>query len=101
MLELKKTHGSGNTTLITSNEEINGIIKIIQVLEDFNVLLKGVTKTIKNEAKEKKGGFLSMLLGTLGAGLLGNLLTGKGTLRAGSGRPLSSALQKNGIFNAA
>ena len=53
------------------------IMKIIQVLEDFNILLKGVTKTIKNETKEPKGRFLSMLLGTLGAILLGNLLAGK------------------------
>ena len=59
--------------------------KIVQALEDSNILLKGVTKTIKNETKEQKGGFLSMLLGTLGASLLGNLLTGKGIVRAGSG----------------
>ena len=81
---------------------MNDITKIIQALEDSNILLKAVTKTIKNETKEQKGGFLSMLLGTLGASLLGNLLTGKeilrvasgkGILRAGSGRPSSSALQ--------
>ena len=71
----KKIHGSGNTTLIISNEEMNDIIKVIQALEDSNILLKGVTKTIKNEAKEKKGGFLSMLLGILGASLFVNLLT--------------------------
>ena len=59
-------------------------MKIVQALEDSNILLKGVTKTIKNETKEQKGRFLSMLLGTLGASLLGNLLTGKGTVRAGS-----------------
>ena len=64
---------------------MNDIIKIIQALEDSDILLKGVTKTIKNETKEQKGGFLSMLLGTLRASLLGNLLTGKGILRAGSG----------------
>ena len=64
---------------------MNDIMKTIQALEDSNILLKGVTKTIKNETKEQKGGFLSMLLGTLGAILLGNLLTGKGNLRAGSG----------------
>ena len=64
---------------------MNDIMKIIQALEDSNILLKGVTKTIKNEIKEQKGGFLSMLLGTLGASLLGNLLTGKGTVRAGEG----------------
>ena len=81
----KKIHGSGNTTLIISNEEMNDIMKIIQALENSNILLKGVTKTIKNETKEQKGGFLSMLLGSLGASLLGNLLSGKGILRAGSG----------------
>ena len=85
MQELKKKHGSGNTTLIISNKEKNDIIKIIQALENSNILLKGVTKTIKNEAEEQKGGFLSMLLSTLGASLLGNLLNGKGILRAGSG----------------
>ena len=69
---------------------MNDIMKIVQAPEDSNILLKGVTKTIKNEIKEQKGGFLSMLLGTLGASLLGNLLTGKGILRAGSGHPLSS-----------
>ena len=71
----KKIYGSGTTTLVISNEEMNDIIKIVQVLEDSNTLLKGVTKTIKNEPKEQKGGFLSMLLGTLGASLLGDLLT--------------------------
>ena len=54
---------------------MNGIIKIIQALEDSNILLKRGNKTIKNERKEQEGGFLSMLLGTLGASLLGNLLT--------------------------
>ena len=79
-----KIHGSGTTTLIISNEEMYDIIKIVQALEDSNILLKGVTKTIKNETKEQKGGFLIMLLGTLGASLLGNLLAGKGIVRAGS-----------------
>ena len=63
---------------------MNDIMKIIQALEDSNIQLKGVAKTIKNETKEQKS-FLSMLLGTLGASLLGNLLAGKGTVRAGSG----------------
>ena len=66
---------------------MNGVIKIIQSLEDSNILLKGVTNTIKNEAKEQNGEFLSMLLGTLGASLLGNLLSGKGIARAGYGHP--------------
>ena len=77
--------GSGTTTLIISNEEMNDIMKIVQALEDSNILLKGVTKTIQNETKEQKGGFLSMLLGTLGASLLGNLLTGNGIVTTGSG----------------
>ena len=81
----KKIHGSGTTTLIIPNEEMNDIMKIVQALEDSNILLKGVTKTFKNETKEQKGGFLSILLGTLGASLLGNLLAGKGIVRAGSG----------------
>ena len=82
----KKIHGSGTTTLIISNEEMNDIIKIVQAFEDFNILLKGVTKRIRNKTKEQKGGFLSMLLGTLGASLLENLLSGKGIVRAGSGK---------------
>ena len=61
----KKIHGSGTATLIISNEEMNNIVKIVQALEDSNILLKGVTKTIKNETTEQKVGFLSMLLGTL------------------------------------
>ena len=65
---------------------MNDIMKIVQALEDSNILLKGVTKTIKNETKEQKGGFLSMLLGTLGASLLGNLLAGKGIVRVGAGK---------------
>ena len=81
----KKIHGFGTTTLIISNKEMNGIMRIVQALEDSNILLKGVTKTIKNETKEQKGRFLSMLFGTLGASLLGNVLSGKGTVRAGSG----------------
>ena len=64
---------------------MNDIMKIVQALESSGALLKGVAETIKNETKEQKGGFLSMLLGTLGTSLLGNLLTGKGTVRAGEG----------------
>ena len=74
--------GSRATTLIISNEEMNGIMKIVKSLEESGLLIKDASETIKNEAKEKKGVFLSMLLGTLGASLLGHLLTGKGTIRA-------------------
>ena len=68
---------------------MNDIMNIVQALEDSGILLKGVTKTIKNETKEQKGDFLHMLLGTLGASLLGDVLTknlsGKRTIRAGEG----------------
>ena len=90
----KKILGSGhnnNITLIISNDEINDIIKIVKSLEDFGLLLKGVTEIVQNEVKEQKGGFLSMLLGTLGASLLGNLLTGKGIYRAGKGKGINRA----------
>ena len=81
----KKIHGSGTTTLIIPNEEMNDIMKIVQALEYSDIFLKGVTKTFKNKTKEQKGGFLSILLGTLGASLLGNLLSGKRIVIAGSG----------------
>ena len=78
---------SGTATLITSNDEIEDIIKVVKSLEDSGLLLKGVSETIQNEAKEQKGGFLCMLLVTLGTSLLGNILagTGKGMNRAGEG----------------
>ena len=75
----QKIHGSGTATLIISNKEMNDIMKIVQALENSNILWKRATKTIKNH----KGGFLSMSLGILGAILLGNLLSGKGIVRAG------------------
>ena len=78
-------HGSGTTTLIISNEEMNDIMKTVQALEDSDSLLRGITKAIKNETKEQKGGFLSMLLGTLASTLLGNMLAGNGIVRAGYG----------------
>ena len=71
----KKIHGSG-VKLIIEQEDMNDIMKTIKALEKSGILLKGVNKTIKNETKEQRGGFLGMLLGTLGASLLGNLLTG-------------------------
>ena len=97
----KKILGSGRplsnalrtTTLIISDEEMNDIMKVVQSFEDSNILLERVTKTIKHERKEQKGGFLSMLLDTLRASLLRNLLAGKGIVRAGSGCPSSSASQ--------
>ena len=88
----KKILGSGNnnnTTLIISNDEIDDILKIVKSLENSGLLLKGVSETIQHEAKEQRGGFLNMLLGTLGASLLGDILSkglsGKDVLRAGEG----------------
>ena len=74
--------GSGYITLTISNEEMNDIMKIVKSLEESGLLIKGVSETIKSEAKEQKGEFLRMLLDTLGASLLENLLTGKGKVRA-------------------
>ena len=64
---------------------MDDLIKIVKSLEDSGLLLKGITKPVQNEIKEQKGGFLSMLLGTLGASLLGNLLPGKGVKKKGKG----------------
>ena len=82
--------GSGNyTTLIISNDEMQDLLKIVKSLVDSGILLNAITETVKNEVKEQKGGFLSMLLGTLGAYLLGDSLTkslsGRGVIRAGEG----------------
>ena len=82
----KKMFGSGNKTLIILNKEMNDIIKKLCLLKNLvYLLIKGVSETIKHEAKDQKGEFLGMLLGTLGANLLGNLLIGKGTIKAGKG----------------
>ena len=86
---LKKILVSGNTTLVIWNSEMEDIIKIVKSLEDSGLLLKGVTETVQNEIKEQKEGFLSMLLDTLGASLLGNLLTGKGMYRAEKGKGIN------------
>ena len=99
----KKILGSGhnNTTLIISNDKMDDILKIVKSLENSEVLLKGVSETIQNKAKEQRGRFLSMLLGTLGASLLGDVLSkglsgkaviraGEGTIRAGYGSKRSS-----------
>ena len=81
--------GSGMTTLIISNDEMDDILKIVKFLENSGLLLKGLSETIQHEAKEQRRGFLSMLFGTLGASLLGDILSkclsGKGVLRAGEG----------------
>ena len=76
--------GSGVTALILSNEKMNDIMKIVKSLEESGLLMKDISKTIKNEAEEKNEAYLEMLLRALGASLLGDLLTGKGTIRAGA-----------------
>ena len=90
----KKILGSGHNnntkTLIISNNEMKGIIKIVKSLKDSGLLLKGITEIIQNRAK-KKGGFLSMLLGTLGASILGKILTGGGINRAEKGQGINIA----------
>ena len=88
------------TTLIISNDEIHDIIKIVKSLEDSGLLLKGVTEIVQNEVKEQKGGFLSMLLGTLGASLLGNLLTGRGVYRAEKGKGKGVLRAGEGVLRA-
>ena len=98
----KKIHGSA-VKLIIEQEDMNDIMKIIEPLENSGILLKGVSKTIENETKEQRGGFLSMLLGTLGASLLGNLLTGRkgmikaddGIVRAGEGSKKTIRVSRN------
>ena len=79
---IKRFLGSGchsfSTTLIISNDELKDIIKIVKSLEDSGLLLKGVTEAVQNVVREQKGWFFSMISGTLGASLLGNILAGKG-----------------------
>ena len=88
----KKIHDSGSITLILSKKEMGKIMDIVQALEDSNILFKRVAKSIKNETK---GGYLGMLLGTLGASFSGNMLARKVMLRAGY-----SNKEKNGMFGA-
>ena len=98
----KKILGSAHnhpssTTLIISNDEMEDIIKIVKSLEDSGLLLKGVTETVQNEVKEQKGGFLSMLLGTLDASLLGNILARKGAIATSQRRGIYRAGKGEGI----
>ena len=93
---IKKILGSGynnssSTKLIISNNQMEDIIEIVKSLEDSGLLLKGVTETVQNEVKEQKGRFLSMLLGTLGASFLGNILAGKGAIATSHGREINRA----------
>ena len=104
----KKFLGSGhrrsdstlhNATLIISNDEMEDIIKIVKSLENSGLLLNGVTEINQNEAEEQKGGFLGMLLGALGANLLGNISASKGIARAGYGNEKSRGVVRAGQEN--
>ena len=90
----KKIQGSGTTTLIISNEEMNDIMEIVQALEDSNILFRGLLKQLKT--KKQGVGLLRVLLGTLGSILLGNLLPGKGIVRAGSGNKKGKGIVRAG-----
>ena len=82
----EKLFGTASTALVISNEKIIDIMKIVKWLEESGLLIKGVIKTIKNEAKEQKGEFLGILFDTLGASLPDSLLTGKRVIATNQGR---------------
>ena len=94
----KKIHGSRMATLVISNKKMNNIVKIVKAFDDSSILLRCFNKTIENETKEQKGGFLGMLLGTSGASLLENMLAGKVIMRAGYGD--KEVKQRDGIARA-
>ena len=97
----KKILRSGNmTTFIISNDEIEDIIEMVKSLEDSGLLVEGVTEKVQTEVKEQRRGFLSILLGTLGACLLGNLLTGKGAIATSQGRGICRAVKGKGVLRA-
>ena len=89
----KKIHKPGTTTLIVSNEEMEDIMKIVKSLEKSGLLIKGISGTTKNEAKKQKGGFFRIILGTLVAILLENLLTGQGRATIIAGEDRTKAVQ--------
>ena len=97
--EMKKKLRGEDIKLVVEDEDMNDIMKIIEALEKSDILLDGVSKTIENEVKEQKEGFLRMLLGTLGASLLGNLLADvKGIMRAGEGTKMSESKKRIQIY---
>ena len=96
----KKILGSGTTILIILTDEMEDIIKIVKSHEDSGLLLKVVSETIQNEAKEQKGRFPSMLLGTLGVSLLGKMSAGKGINRARCGSKDLQSYKGKGIIRA-
>ena len=88
------------TTFIISNDEIEDIIEMVKSHEDSGLLVEGVTEEVQTEVKEQRGRFLSILLGTLGASLLGNLLTGKGAIARSQGRGICRAGKGKGVLRA-
>ena len=86
--------------LMISKDEINDTIEIVKSLEDSDLLLKGVTETVQNEVTEQKQGFLTMLLGTLGATLLGNILTSQGVKTTSQGRGINRSGKSQGVNRA-
>ena len=92
----KKIHGSLTTSLIISNEEMNDVKKTVQAVKDSNILLNEVTKTMKNKTKEQKRNLFSILLDTIGASLLGNVLSWKVIVRAGSGNTKGKGILRAG-----
>ena len=88
------------TTFIISNDEIEDIIEMVKSLEDSGLLVEEVTEEVQTEVKEQRGRFLSILLGTLGASLLGNLLTGKGAIARSQGRGICRAGKGKGVLRA-
>ena len=92
----KKIVGSGNhATLIISTDDMQNLLKIVKSIEDSGILLDGITETVKKEVKEQKCGFLSMLLSTLVASFLGNMLAGRGVIRVGEGTARAGYGSKN------
>ena len=81
-IQKKKNHGSETIVLVISNGEMGDIMRMVKLIEKSGLLIKGISKAIKNKAKEQKGGFLQMLLGTLSAGTLGKSFAKKEVIRA-------------------
>ena len=80
-----KVYGSGSTTLIISNEEMEDVMKIVKLLQESGLLIEGIDETITKETKKPRERFFLMLLGTLGVTMLGSAITARGVIRAGEG----------------
>ena len=91
---------NNNTVFIISNDEMGDIMKIVKYIKDSSLLIKGVTETVQNDVNEQKGGFLSVLLGTLGAKLLVSFFGGKGAIAKSISKETKSKSQGREIFRA-